>query len=67
MFFVEKVSTCLQIISSRFPRVGPGDIVTLVSIPVTLELLGFEANLVCVKETRTSIYFISVLGGGHGL
>lgn len=54
-------------LSSRFPRVGPGDIVTLLSVPSISGRLGFEVNLACVMEMRTNVYFISILGEGHGL
>lgn len=64
---MEKASILLWKLFSRVPRVGPGKIVILISSAVTSELLGFEVNLVCVRESRTSIYYISVLGEGHGL
>lgn len=64
---MEKVSILLWILSSRVPRVGPGNIVILISTAVTSGQLGFEENLVCVRDSRKSIYFISVLGEGHGL
>lgn len=36
-----------------FPKCGPGDIVTLVSVPGIPELLGFEVKLlVCATEDK---------------